>query len=44
LKSLYGQTLFKVGVLKDLAVQKVVVDPVSGKVTALAQREGKEDD
>ncbi|MFZ2650975.1 MAG: PepSY domain-containing protein [Burkholderiaceae bacterium] len=44
MKDLYGQTLFKVGVLKDLSVHKFVVDPVSGKVSAVAPREGKDDD
>ncbi len=44
LKSLYGQTLFKVGVVKDLNLQEVLVDPVSGQVAAAAQRQGKDAD
>jgi uncharacterized membrane protein YkoI len=44
LKNQYGQTLFEVGVVKDLIPHKVVVDPVSGKVAAVAQRKGKDKD
>ncbi len=44
LKRLYGQTLFKVGVVKDLNLQEVLVDPVSGQVAAAAQRQGKDAD
>ena len=44
LKSQYGQTLFEVGVVKDLISHKVVVDPASGKVAAVAQRKGKDKD
>jgi len=42
LKSKDGQTLFEVGVVKDSARHKVVVDPATGKVAALARR--KDDD
>ena len=44
LKSQYGQTLFEVGVVKDLVPHKFVVDPASGKVAAVAQRKGKDKD
>jgi uncharacterized membrane protein YkoI len=44
LKNQYGQTLFEVGVVKDLIPHKVLVDPVSGKVAAVAQRKGKDKD
>jgi uncharacterized membrane protein YkoI len=40
-ESHYGQTLFEVGVVKDLALHKVTVDPTSGKVVT---REKQEDD
>lgn len=43
LKSRYGQTLFEVGVVKDLVPHKVMVDPANGKV-AVVQRKGKDKD
>jgi uncharacterized membrane protein YkoI len=43
LKSRYGQTLFEVGVVKDLVPHKVMVDPASGQV-AVVQRKGKDKD
>ena len=44
LKNQYGQTLFEVGVVKDLVAHKVVVDPASGKVATVAQSKSKDDD
>src|SRR3989475_11908036 len=43
LANLYGATLFEVKVVKDLTVQRVVVDPATGKVAAVPSR-GKHKD
>jgi len=43
LKSKDGQTLFEVGVVRDSARQKVMVDPATGKVVALAKRKDGHD-
>jgi uncharacterized membrane protein YkoI len=43
MKSQYGQTLFEVGVVKDLIPNKVMVDPASGKVVAVPRRHDRED-
>jgi uncharacterized membrane protein YkoI len=43
-KSHYGQTLFEVGVVKDLALQRVMVDPTSGKVVALEKKKQEDID
>jgi uncharacterized membrane protein YkoI len=43
LRSQYGQTLFRVRVVKDLVPQQVMVDPATGKVVTLAPRERADD-
>src|SRR2546426_8816340 len=44
LKSQYGSALFEVRVVKDLAPQKVLVDPATGKVVAVPAHGGRKDD
>jgi uncharacterized membrane protein YkoI len=44
LKTQHGQTLFEVGVVKDLVLHKVRVDPASGKVVAVARSKSDDDD
>jgi uncharacterized membrane protein YkoI len=44
LKSRYGQTLFEVGVVKDLVLHKVLVDPANGKAIAVPRRTNRDED
>ena len=44
LKSQYGSALFEVRVVKDLAPQKVLVDPATGKVVMVPPHGGRKDD
>jgi len=44
LRNQYGQTLFEVGMVKDLVIHKVMVDPANGKVVTIAQGKRKDDD
>jgi len=44
LKNQHGQTMFQVGMVKDLVTHKVMVDPASGKVVMIAQGKDKDDD
>src|SRR2546426_6233261 len=44
LKSQYGSALFEVRVVKDLAPQKVLVDPATGKVVAVPAHGGRSEE
>jgi uncharacterized membrane protein YkoI len=44
LRSHYGSALFEVKVVKDLATQKVLVDPATAKVVTVPQGNRKDDD
>ena len=43
-KSRYGATLFEVKVVKDLTLQKVMLDPATGKVVTVPSQEKRKDD
>ena len=43
-KSRYGATLFAVKVVKDLTLQKVMLDPATGKVVTVPSQEKRKDD
>ena len=43
-KSRYGATLFAVKVVKDLTLQKVMLDPATGKVVTVPSQGKRKDD